>query len=160
MRSRTSAGLLLYRFRNGQLEIFLAHPGGPFFTHKDFGHWTVPKGEIEPDEEYLATAIREFKEEIGLEIAPQSRFIDLGFIQQKGGKIVHAWAVEHTCEDPISCQSNLFKMEWPIGSGKWQSFPEVDRAQFFSIPEAKRKIKSTQIPFLERLEAALQAKGQ
>lgn len=155
MLARTSAGLLLYRVGNGQLEVLLAHPGGPFFARKDLGHWTVPKGEIEGDEQFLATAIREFQEEIGLAISPESRFIDLGSIQQKGGKIVHAWGVEYTCEDPIVCKSNSFKMEWPIGSGKWREFPEIDRAQFFTIPEATRKIKDTQIPFLERLQAAL-----
>ncbi len=155
MRSRTSAGLLLYRLRQGQLEVFLAHPGGPFFARKDNGHWTIPKGEIESGEDFLATAIREFQEEIGLAIPPQSHFIELGSIQQKGGKIVYAWGVEQNCDDPITCKSNFFKMEWPIGSGKWQDFPEVDRAQFFPVAEARRKIKDTQIPLIERLEAAL-----
>ena len=155
MRSRISAGLALYRIRDGQLEVFLAHPGGPLFAHRDEGHWTIPKGEIEPDEDYLKTAVREFKEEIGFEIPLQSRFIELGSIRQKGGKIVHAWAVETNCKDPIVCKSNFFKMEWPMGSGKWQEFPEVDRAQFFPVAEAKRRIKETQVPLLERLEAAL-----
>jgi predicted NUDIX family NTP pyrophosphohydrolase len=158
MRSRTSAGLLLYRLRQGQLEVFLAHPGGPFFTHKDVGHWTIPKGEMEPGEDPFATAIREFQEEIGLAISPRSHFIELGSIRQKGGKTVFAWGVEQTCDDPIACQSNLFKMEWPIGSGEWQAFPEVDRAQFFSVKEANRKIKDTQRPLLARLETALQQK--
>jgi predicted NUDIX family NTP pyrophosphohydrolase len=155
MRSRTSAGLLLYRRRDGVLEVFLAHPGGPFFTHKDLGHWTVPKGEVEPEEDYLATAIREFGEEIGLKISPGSQFIELGSIQQKGGKIVHAWGVEYTGTEAIVCKSNLFKMEWPIGSGKWCEFPEVDRAEFFGMGEARRKIKETQEPFLDRLAEKL-----
>lgn len=159
MRSKQSAGLLLYRLVNGQLEVFLAHPGGPFFSRKDHGHWTIPKGEIEPGEEYLATAIREFKEEIGLAIPAESNFIALGRIQQKGGKIVYGWAVEQRGEAAIVCTSNLFEMEWPLGSGKRQKFPEVDRAEFFPLTMARRKIKDTQIPFLERLEAALDKGG-
>ncbi len=155
MPSKTSAGLLLYRVREGHLEVFLAHPGGPFFARKDAGHWSVPKGEIEPGEDFLATALREFKEEIGVDINPKGPFIELGSIRQKGGKVVHAWAVEYTTDIPTPCQSNFFKMEWPPGSGQWQSFPEVDRAQFFTFPEARQKIKGTQIPLLERLEAAL-----
>ncbi len=147
----------MYRMREGQLEVFLAHPGGPFFTHRDENHWTIPKGEIEPDEEYLATAIREFKEEVGVEIPADSHFIELGSIRQKGGKTVHAWAVAQSCPDPITCKSNYFEMEWPMGSGKYQSYPEVDRVEFFPMEVAKRKIKDTQIPLLERLEAALKA---
>ncbi len=146
----------MYRFRDGHLEVFLAHPGGPVFAHRDAGHWTIPKGEIEPEEDYLATAIREFKEEVGIDIDPKGPFIELGWIRQKGGKVVHAWAVERDCENPAACRSNFFRMEWPLGSGQWQSFPEVDRVEFFRIPAAKMKIKETQIPFLERLEAALQ----
>lgn len=148
----------MYRIRQRELEVFLGHPGGPFFTHRDDGYWTIPKGEIEEDEDHLATAIREFQEEVGIEVNPKSEFIELGSIKQKGGKIVHAWAVEQRCADPIECKSNTFKMEWPIGSGKWASFPEVDRAEFFPIETAKRKIKSTQIPLLERLEQQLRKK--
>ncbi len=155
MRSRVSAGLVLYRVKNGRLEVFLAHPGGPFFAHKDEGHWTIPKGEIEPGEAFLATAIRECKEEVCIEIDPSSLFIDLGFIRQKGGKIVHAWGSlwEHDSAEPF--KSNTFSMEWPPASGQFQSFPEVDQAQFFLIAEAKRKIKEAQIPLLDRLEAEL-----
>jgi predicted NUDIX family NTP pyrophosphohydrolase len=149
----------MYRVRNGELEVFLAHPGGPFFAHRDEGVWTIPKGEIESDEEHLGTAIREFKEEVGIDINPQSEFIELGSIRQKGGKTVHAWGVEQDCADPTQCKSNEFKMEWPIGSGKWKSFPEVDRAAFFPLLEAKRKIKATQIPLLERLEQVLRQRG-
>jgi predicted NUDIX family NTP pyrophosphohydrolase len=152
MRSRVSAGLILYRQQNGAMEVLLAHPGGPFTARKDLGYWTVPKGEIEPGEEYLVTAIREFKEEIGLEISPQSRFIELGSITQKGGKVVHAWAVEYASPEPIFCKSNTFKIEWPIGSGRWREFPEVDRAEFFTIRDARQKIKETQEPFLDRLQ--------
>lgn len=155
MRSRISAGLVMYRICNGALEVFLAHPGGPFFARKDAGHWTIPKGEIESDEDYLATAMREFKEEVGIEIDPKSKFIDLGSIRQKGGKTVHAWGVAGDCDDSAPCKSNCFTVEWPLGSGKFQEFPEVDRAQFFPIDQAKKKIKETQVPLLERLLAAL-----
>ena len=160
MRSRISAGLVMYRLRDGRLEVFLAHPGGPFFANRDQGVWTIPKGELEPDEAHLATAIREFKEEVGIEIDPQSDFIELGSIRQKGGKTVFAWGVEQHCLDPIECKSNVFKMEWPAGSGNWKSFPEVDRAQFFPLPEAKERIKDTQVPLLERLEQQLRERGR
>ena len=145
----------MYRIRNGQLEVFLAHPGGPFFAHKDEGHWTIPKGEIEPGEDFIATAIREFKEEVGIDVSAQSEFIELGSIRQKGGKIVHAWAIERDWDDSVPFQSITFEMEWPPGSGRLQRFPEVDRARFFSIAEAVQKIKETQIPLLDQLEAVL-----
>jgi predicted NUDIX family NTP pyrophosphohydrolase len=151
MKSRVSAGLLIYRTHNGQLEVFLAHPGGPFFTRKDDGHWTIPKGESGPSEDLLATAIREFEEEIGVAIDPASRFLPLGSIVQKGGKTVHAWGVEKDWDDTQPIRSNEFAMEWPPGSGRTERFPEVDRAQFFPLEEAKRKIKQTQVPLLERL---------
>jgi predicted NUDIX family NTP pyrophosphohydrolase len=151
MRSRVSAGLVLYRMRDGQLEVFLAHPGGPFFTHKDEGHWTIPKGEVEPDEDLLATAIREVQEETGIAIDKTKEFTELGSIRQKGGKTVHAWAVEYTGPEPVACESNVFHMEWPPGSGQLGAFPEVDRAQFFPLETAKLKVKATQIPLLERL---------
>ena len=155
MRSRTSAGLLVFRRRrSGQLEAFLAHPGGPLFAHKDDGHWTIPKGEVEPGEDLLAAAIREFKEEIGIAVSPHNSFLPLGCIQQKGGKWVHAWAVEQDWdEQPI--RSNEFEMEWPPGSGRMQRFFEVDRAQFFPFEVAKRKVKERQVPLLEELERAV-----
>ena len=155
MRSRVSAGLLMFRICDGQLEVFLAHPGGPFFAHRDDGHWTIPKGEIEPGEEFLATALREFKEEVGIEIDPKSKFFELGSIRQKGGKVVHAWGVEHDCEVPSPVQSSTYSMEWPPDSGKFRNFPEVDRAQFFPVEFARQKIKDTQIPLLDRLESLL-----
>ena len=158
MKSRISAGLVVYRFKNGRLEVFLAHPGGPFFAHKDHGHWTIPKGEIEAQEDYLATGIREFKEEIGIEIDPKSRFLDLGSIRQKGGKTVHAWGVEQDWDDSRSLRSNTFTLEWPPRSGKIQTFPEVDRAQFFPIEEARKRIKETQLPLLDRLDELLRSK--
>jgi predicted NUDIX family NTP pyrophosphohydrolase len=154
MRSRVSAGLVLFRQRDG-LEVFIAHPGGPLFAHKDDGHWSIPKGEVEPGEDLLATAIREFEEEIGLAIDPQSNFLPLGTIQQKGGKIVHAWGVSGDWDESHAVRSNTFAIEWPPGSGQMREFPEVDRAGFFPVTEAKRKLKSTQIPLIERLEEVL-----
>ncbi len=155
MRSRVSSGLLMFRFRDGQLEVFLAHPGGPFFANRDDGHWTIPKGEIEPGEEFLATALREFKEEVGIGIDPKSRFLELGSIRQKGGKIVHAWGVEYDWQGQAPIESSTYSMEWPPDSGTFKSFPEVDRAQYFSIEHARQKIKDTQIPLLDRLESLL-----
>jgi predicted NUDIX family NTP pyrophosphohydrolase len=139
MPSRISAGLVMFRRRGGRLEVFLAHPGGPLFVQKDDGHWTIPKGEAEPDEELLPTAIREFGEETGITIDPGSPFIGLGTIVQKG--------------------SNTFEMEWPPGSGRLQSFPEVDRARYFPLEEARRKLKERQVPLLDRLESILLAAG-
>jgi len=155
MPSRVSAGLLLYRIRNGEIEVLLAHPGGPFFEHKDDGHWTLPKGQGKPGEDLLTTALREFQEETGMTIDPQSQFHALGAIQQKGGKIVHAWAAEGDRDSSLPIHSNNFEMEWPPGSGWIQTFPEIDRAQFFPLAEARRKIKETQIPLLDRLVSLL-----
>jgi predicted NUDIX family NTP pyrophosphohydrolase len=152
---RVSAGLLMYRIRNGRLEVFLAHPGGPFFARRDDGCWGIPKGEIEPGEELLATAIREFKEEVDIAVDPKGPFIELGSIRQKGGKTVHAWGVERDCEPPPPCASNTFTMEWPPRSGRMQSFPEVDRAAFFPLAKAMQKLKDTQLPLLKRLMIAL-----
>lgn len=145
----------MFRRKAGLLEVFLAHPGGPFFAHKDEGDWSIPKGEIEEGEEFLATALREFEEETGKKVDPKSEFISLGSIQQKGGKIVHAWAFEGDWDESAPVRSNLHTMEWPAGSGKMLTFPEVDRAEFFPLAVARRKIKGRQEPFLDRLEAAL-----
>jgi predicted NUDIX family NTP pyrophosphohydrolase len=153
--ARVSAGLLMYRMVGQNPEVFLAHPGGPFFKNKDDGHWSIPKGEIDDQEEALSTAIREFREEIGIDLDPASKFIDLGSIRQKGGKVVHAWAVEGDCPAGYTPKSNPFQMEWPPKSGKIQSFPEIDRAGFFDLESARRKINPAQIPFLERLEVAI-----
>jgi predicted NUDIX family NTP pyrophosphohydrolase len=152
---RASAGLLMYRQRGPVLEVLLAHPGGPFFKNKDDGHWTIPKGEIESQEESLSTAIREFREEIGIDIDPSAKLIDLGSIRQKGGKAVSAWAVEGDFPAGHRLRSNVFKLEWPPRSGKFQEFPEIDRAEFFPVATAKAKINPAQIPFLDRLETAL-----
>jgi predicted NUDIX family NTP pyrophosphohydrolase len=154
MPARTSAGLLMYRLRKQELEVFLAHPGGPFFVRKDDGYWSIPKGEIEVGEDLLEAAIREFKEEIGLDAA--GPFLELGSIRQKGGKIVHAWAFSGEWDDGQAVNSNLFELEWPPASGRKESFPEVDRARFFGLTEARKKLKTAQHDFLERLRNILQ----
>ena len=154
-RSRTSAGLLMFRWKNDEIEVLLAHPGGPFFVRKDDGVWTIPKGEIDPGEDLLTRAQIEFEEEVGFRPENVRKWIELGWIQQKGGKIVHAWAFEGNLPEPFECKSNLFELEWPPRSGKRQEFPEVDRVCFFSEEIAKRKLKSRQVPFLDRLRIAL-----
>jgi predicted NUDIX family NTP pyrophosphohydrolase len=151
--NKVSAGLLMYRIRGGRLEVFLAHPGGPFFTKKDDGHWSIPKGETDPGEDLLAAAVREFKEETGIQ--PAGEFVELGSVKQKGGKIVHAWAFAGDWDETRPLQSNTFEIEWPPRSGRKQSFPEIDRVAFFPIPEAKRKLKEAQHPFLDRLQSVL-----
>jgi predicted NUDIX family NTP pyrophosphohydrolase len=154
---KVSAGLLMYRIRDGRLEVFIAHPGGPFFAAKDEGYWSLPKGETEPGEDLLAAAVREFKEETGIE--PQTPFIELGSVKQKSGKIVHGWAFEGDWDESRPLRSNRFEIEWPPRSGKRQDFPEIDRAGFFSIAEARRKLTEAQHPFLERLQAALKGRS-
>ena len=152
---RVSAGLALYRMAEGRLEVLLAHPGGPLFARKDAGHWTLPKGEIHPGEDPLATAIREVAEETGIRVDPRSRFVDLGRVRQKGGKIVHAFGVESDWDDSQPIRSNLFELEWPPRSGHRERFPEVDRVRFFPLDQAVGKIKPAQIPLLERLAKEL-----
>jgi predicted NUDIX family NTP pyrophosphohydrolase len=142
----------MYRKGHGGLEAFLVHPGGPFFAKKDIGVWTVPKGEFDEAEEPLQAARREFIEETGF--AAEGPFTDLGKIKQTGGKIVSAWAFEGDC-DPASLVSNTCEIEWPPKSGRRMEIPEVDRGRWFSIPEARTHIKSTQEPFLTRLCVAL-----
>ena len=145
---RTSAGLLLFRRREGLLEVFLVHPGGPFWRNKDLGAWSIPKGECAPGEEPLETARREFREETGLEVA--GPFTPLPAIKQAGGKTVLAWAAEADL-DPSHLVSNTFSMEWPPRSGRQQEFPEVDRAAWFPLAEARRRILAGQVPLLEHL---------
>ena len=147
--SRISAGLLMYRIHGGTLQVLLAHPGGPFFKNKDEGAWSIPKGEVEPGEDLLETAKREFEEETG--ITPKGPFIALTPITQKGGKIVHAWAFEDDC-DPSAIVSNTFTIEWPPKSGQQMEFPEIDRADFFDVAAAKRKVKAAQVALIEELE--------
>jgi predicted NUDIX family NTP pyrophosphohydrolase len=151
----TSAGILLYRRSpdDDGLEVLLAHPGGPWFATKDAGHWSIPKGEADGDEHLVDVARREFSEETGHPV-PDAALIELGSIVQKGGKVVHAWAVEGDL-DPASAHSNLFETEWPPRSGKRASFPEIDRVAWFGREVARDMIKPTQIPLLDRLDAVL-----
>lgn len=151
MPTRRSAGLLPYRRRGGELEVFLVHPGGPFWARKDEGAWSIAKGEI-GEEAPLAAAKREFAEETGLAI--DGRFVPLRPVRQAGGKQVEAWAVEAEL-DPARIVSNRFTMEWPPKSGRTQEFPEVDRAAWFPLAEARRKILAGQLPLLDQLEASL-----
>ena len=152
-RERISAGLLMYRVRQGHLEVFLAHPGGPIFRNKDYGYWTIPKGEIQDGEDLLGTAKREFQEEVGIE--PHGEFLPLGSIRQKGGKIVHGWGFSGDWTEEHKHVCNTFSMEWPPGSGRIQRFPEIDRVGFFPLRQAREKLKDTQHPFLDRLLQAL-----
>jgi len=148
MAKKLSAGLLLFRKVNAQVEVFLVHPGGPFWARKDAGAWSIPKGEYSASEDPLEAAKREFKEETGVEAAGD--FLALGESKQPGGKLVTAWAVESDL-DPGAIQSNTFSLEWPPKSGKLQEFPEVDRAAWFPLLEARTKILKGQVPFLDRL---------
>jgi predicted NUDIX family NTP pyrophosphohydrolase len=145
---QTSAGLLMYRLKEGQLRVLLAHPGGPFFKSKDEGAWSIPKGVIDANEEPLAAACREFSEEIG--IFPEGPFLELTPVKQKGGKTVHAWAFEGDC-DPAAITSNVFAIEWPPRSGRMVEFPEIDRAEFFDLDQAKRKINPAQAALVHEL---------
>ena len=183
MTDQISAGILLYRRRSAataaaggaaaegssaadgpggrgagasagpRLEVLLGHPGGPFHASRDLGDWSIPKGEVEPGEDLEQVARREFEEETGHR-PPAGPTIPLGTIRQKGGKVVHAWAIEGDL-DPAAAVSNTFTMPWPPGAGGLTSFPELDRVAWFEPPEARRRIKETQIPLLERLERAL-----
>ena len=155
-RHRRSAGILLYRrTRDGDVEVLLAHPGGPVWAKRNLDAWSVPKGEFGPDEEPLAVARREFEEETG-HPAPDGTPIELGEIRQKGGKAVTAWALEGDL-DPANARSNTFPFQWPPRSGRWITIPEVDRVEWFAPDEARRRIKDTQAPFIDRLLAALGA---
>jgi len=146
--SKRSAGLLMYRRRAAGIEVFLVHPGGPFWEKKDLRAWSIPKGEYSEDEPPLAAAKREFEEETGF--AAAGDFIELGELKQSGGKIVTAWAVEGDC-DPTRLRSNTLMMEWPPRSGRKVEFPEVDRASWFSIDDARERMLIGQRSFLERL---------
>ncbi len=153
--AKISAGLLMYRFQNKTPEVFLAHPGGPFYTNKDNGVWGIPKGEQEDGESLLDTAKREFSEETGITLKPDSVYLELGPIKQSGGKQVYAWAFEDGEYDPQKMISNTFPLEWPPHSGKIQQFPENDRGDYFSPDEATLKILPAQKPFLDRLREKL-----
>ena len=152
---KRSAGILMYRRPDAGLELLLVHPGGPFWARKDLGAWSIPKGEYSESEDALAVAKREFEEETGARV--QGDFRSLGEIVQPGRKIVTAWAIEGDF-DPADLKSNLFEMEWPPKSGRRQSFPEVDRAQWFSPAEARGKILNGQSEFISRLLEAIGGK--
>jgi predicted NUDIX family NTP pyrophosphohydrolase len=146
--AKISAGILMYRRRGGDLQVFLVHPGGPLWAKKDLGAWSIPKGEIDPGEEALSAARREFEEETGFPVS--GRFLPLSPVKLRSGKLVRAWAVEGDC-DPEAVRSNTFPMEWPPRSGRRQEFPEIDRAAWFGREEAKEKINEGQLPLLEEL---------
>ncbi|HUP24766.1 MAG TPA: NUDIX domain-containing protein [Thermoanaerobaculia bacterium] len=151
-----SAGILLFRRTTGELEVLLGHPGGPFWSRRDEGAWSVPKGLVEPGEDPLDAARRELCEETGLDLAgaPDASFLPLGEVRLRSGKIVHAWAFEHDC-DPASLSSNDTEIEWPPRSGRRLRVPEVDRFELFGLGAAARKIAPAQLPLLDRLSAAL-----
>jgi predicted NUDIX family NTP pyrophosphohydrolase len=151
-----SAGVLLFRRSTPELEVLLAHPGGPFWARKDYGAWTIPKGLYEPDVDTdpLATAIREFTEEVGT-LPPGDQFIDLGQVRLASGKKILAWALEGDL-DPATARSATFEMQWPPRSGQMTEFPEVDRVEWFSVDAARPKLNKAQLPLLDRLLAAVE----
>ncbi|MQA90234.1 MAG: NUDIX domain-containing protein [Gemmatimonas sp.] len=152
---KISAGLLLFRRTSGGIDLFLAHPGGPFWKKKEEGAWTIPKGLVEVDEEPLETAIREFREETGID--PVGPFLDLGDIRQKGGKVVYAWAWEGDA-DASSVVSNLSRIERPRGSGRWLEFPEVDRCGWFDPERARVLLNPAQAELVTRLADLLEGR--
>ena len=150
--AKTSAGILLYRRSPNGIEVFLVHPGGPFWANRDVGAWTIPKGEVDPDEDSLEAAKREFHEETGVRV--DGEFIELAPVRQAGGKVVHAWAVEGDI-DAAAITSNTFSMEWPPKSGMTCEFPEVDRGGWFTLAQARDKLLPGQVPLLDQLIRAL-----
>lgn len=161
MTRRVSAGVLLFRHRDGQTEVLLGHPGGPFFAKRDHGHWTVPKGEVSDGDDLIATAYREFAEETGHAVADVAieigrSPIDLGSVIQASGKRVHCWAVEGDL-DPERATSNTFEILWPPGTGRIATFPEIDRLAWFSLSEARRHANRSQADFIDRLAEAMPA---
>ena len=144
----------MYRICSGSLQVLLAHPGGPFFQNKDEGAWSIPKGEIKPYEDLLVAAQREFEEETGLK--PSGPFTCLAPVQQKGGKMVHAWAFKGDCDTTAIVNiSNTFKMEWPPKSGQQEEFPEIDKAEFFDLEVARTKINPAQVSLIDELERSV-----
>lgn len=149
--AKRSAGILAFRVHQQQLQVLLVHPGGPFYTNKDEGSWSIPKGEYDEGEDALTVAKKEFTEETGNTITDASPSFLLPAVKLKSGKVITAWAIETNFEHPFK-SSNSFEIEWPPRSGKRQAFPEVDRAEWLSIPEAGRKIHPAQLPLLTELE--------
>ena len=150
----------MFRKSREGLQVLVVHPGGPYFRNKDDGAWTIPKGEVADGEDLLARARIEFEEELGMPAPAMANWIELGSVKQKGGKTVHAWAFQGDWPPDFKLASNTFEMEWPPRSGRQQSFPEIDRAEFFSIEEAKRKINAAQIDLLGRLGDALKKQNE
>ena len=155
---RISAGLLLYRYAgdDAHLEVFLVHPGGPFFARKDLGSWGIPKGELDGEEDELAAARREFTEETGFLVPPDAPLLTLQPVRLRSGKYVHAWAVEHDV-DPAKLVSNTAEISWPPRSGRTMEIPEVDRGEWFDMPVARDKIAPAQLPLVEELVEQLTA---
>lgn len=147
--AKTTAGILLYRYSNGMPEFFLVHPGGPFWSRKDIGAWSVPKGELNENEDVLLAAKREFEEETSIKV--DGEFIELKAVKGSNGKTIRIFALQHDV-DPSLVKSNLFSMEWPAKSGKFREFPEVDRGGWFSFEEAVVKINKHQVPVLQELK--------
>jgi predicted NUDIX family NTP pyrophosphohydrolase len=154
---KMSAGILMYRRSDGRIEVLLVHPGGPYWAKRDDGAWSLPKGEYEPCEDPLEAAVREFGEELGSEPPDRAEAVPLGQLRQPSGKVVSAWAVEGDL-DVSESRSNTFEMEWPPRSGRSREFPEVDRASWFDVPAARRKLLRGQLGFLDRLEELLDAR--
>jgi predicted NUDIX family NTP pyrophosphohydrolase len=152
--AKRSAGILLYRRRDGAPEVLLVHPGGPFWARKDLGAWSIPKGEYDDGEDPQACALREFEEETGTPL-PESALVDLGSVTQRGGKRVTAWAAEGDL-DPDRVRSNTFTMQWPPRSGRTQEFPEIDRAGWFGLDAARAKLVSAQAELVDRLAEVLE----
>lgn len=152
--SKHSAGILLFRYQDTELEVFLVHPGGPFWIRRDVGAWSIPKGLFEENETPLEAAKREFNEETGF--VAQGRFVELGQLKQASGKIVHAWALEMDV-DAAHLESNTFSLEWPRGSGVIREFPEVDRGAWFDLEQAREKITKGQVEFIYRLLERLES---
>ncbi|WP_323746024.1 NUDIX domain-containing protein [Catenulispora pinisilvae] len=150
---KQSAGILMYQVEGGKLRVLLVHPGGPLFTKRDAGWWSIPKGEYTDDEDAVAAAVRELREETGAEI-DASGLVELGSVRQKSGKVVTAWAAEADF-DVTTLVSNLFELEWPPRSGVMREYPEVDRGEWFGPEAAREKINSAQAAFIDRLEALL-----
>lgn len=154
MAARRSAGILLYRLAGTGPQVLLVHPGGPLWARKDEGAWSIPKGEYEPGDDPRAAALREFEEELGRPLPPESPLIELGTVRQPGGKLVTAWAAQGDL-DAAAVRSNTFELQWPPRSGKVRQYPEIDRAAWFTLDEAREKLLRGQLPFLQALITVL-----